>query len=78
VELLVEAGLTPIEALTAATSVSAASFGRPQDLGVVRAGALADLIVLAADPSRDIHAIRTVSRVMLGGRWVDRAKYASW
>jgi imidazolonepropionase-like amidohydrolase len=78
VELLVEAGLTPIEALTAATSVSAASFGRPQELGVVRAGALADLIVLAADPSRDIHAIRTVSRVMLGGRWVDRAKYASW
>lgn len=79
IELLVESGLTPLEALTAATSVGAASFGaRPGDLGTVTPGALADLIVLAADPSRDIRAIRSVSRVMAGGRWVDRARYANW
>ena len=77
-ELLVESGLTPLEAIAAGTSVSAASFGRPQDLGVIRPGALADLIVLSSDPAADIRSIRTVTRVMTGGRWVDRAKYASW
>jgi imidazolonepropionase-like amidohydrolase len=77
-ELMVEAGLSPLEAITAATSVSAASFGRPADLGRVAPGALADLVVLAADPSKDIKALRTVTRVMLGGRFIDRAKYASW
>jgi imidazolonepropionase-like amidohydrolase len=77
-ELLVESGLTPLEAIAAATSVGAASFGRPADLGRVTPGALADLVVLSGDPSSDIRAIRTVTRVMMGGRWIDRAKYASW
>jgi imidazolonepropionase-like amidohydrolase len=77
-ELLVEAGLTPLEAISAATSVGAAAFGRPDDLGRVAPGALADLVVLSGDPSRDIRAIRTVTRVMMGGRWVDRARYATW
>jgi imidazolonepropionase-like amidohydrolase len=77
-ELLVESGFTPLEAIAAGTSVSAASFGRPRDLGVIRPGALADLVVLSSDPSVDIRSIRTVTRVMTGGRWVDRAKYATW
>jgi imidazolonepropionase-like amidohydrolase len=77
-ELLVESGLTPLEALTAATSTGAASLGRSQDLGTVAAGKLADLIVLDRDPSADIHAIRSVSRVMVGGRWVDVERYRSW
>lgn len=77
-ELLVEAGLTPLEALSAATSVGAAAFGRPTDLGRVTPGALADLVVLSRDPSRDITAIRSVTRVMMAGRFVDRARYRSY
>ena len=78
VEVLVESGLTPLQAITAATQTSAASLRRPTDLGTIEAGKLADLIVLGQDPSRDIHAIRTVQRVMSGGAWVDVARYRTW
>jgi imidazolonepropionase-like amidohydrolase len=77
-ELLVEAGLTPLQAITAATSTSAASLRRPADLGTIEAGKLADLIVLGQDPSRDIRAIRSVQRVMSGGVWIDVARYRTW
>jgi imidazolonepropionase-like amidohydrolase len=77
-ELLVESGLTPLQALTAATQTSAASLGRSADLGTIEPGKLADLLVLAQDPSRDIQAIRTVERVMSGGVWIDVARYRRW
>jgi hypothetical protein len=77
-ELLVEAGLTPLEAITAATRTSAASLRRPADLGTIEAGKLADLLVLDQDPSRDIRAIRSVQRVMSGGAWIDVARYRTW
>jgi imidazolonepropionase-like amidohydrolase len=77
-ELLVEAGLTPLQALSAATQTSAASLRRSADLGTIEAGKLADLVVLGQDPSRDIHAIRSVERVMSGGVWIDVARYRSW
>jgi imidazolonepropionase-like amidohydrolase len=77
-ELLVESGLTPLQAITAATQTSAASLRRPKDLGTIEAGKLADLIVLGADPSLDIKAIRSVQRVMVGGAWIDVARYRTW
>jgi imidazolonepropionase-like amidohydrolase len=77
-ELMVEAGLTPLEALTAATGTGAASLHRSMDLGTLEPKKLADLIVLDRDPSVDIHAIRTVGRVMVGGRWIDRQRYREW
>ena len=77
-ELLVDAGLTPLEALTAGTATGAASLRQARDLGTIEAGKLADLIVLERDPSMDIHAVRSVSRVMSGGRWIDVARYRSW
>ncbi len=77
IELLAESGLTPLQALSAATSVGAASLRR-DDLGVIAPGKLADVIVLDRDPSTDIHAIRSVSRVMVDGRWVDRPRYLRW
>ena len=77
-ELLVESGLTPLEAIRAATQTSAASLRGPSDLGTIEPGRLADLIVLGQDPSRDIHAIRSVQRVMSAGAWVDVVRYRTW
>ena len=74
-ELLVESGLSPLEAISAATSTAAAFLYRDKELGSLRPGFKADLVVLRARPDRDITAIRTVDRVMVGGRWIDVAKY---
>jgi len=74
-ELLVESGFTPLEVIQAATGTAAAFLYRDRDLGTLQPGKLADLLVLAGDPTRNIAEIRTVQRVMAGGRWVDIARY---
>jgi imidazolonepropionase-like amidohydrolase len=75
IELLVEAGLTPMQAIQAATANGAAFLGRAQDLGTIEPGKLADLVVLTGDPLARISNIRTVERVLAGGAWVDVRKY---
>jgi imidazolonepropionase-like amidohydrolase len=60
-DLMVQAGLTPLQALTAATRGGAAVMGRPTDLGTVTPGKLADLVVLDGDPLADT-ATRSRSR----------------
>lgn len=77
-ELLVESGLSPLDAITAATSTGAAFLYRADELGRLRPGMQADMIVLGGDPSRDISAIRTVQRVMIAGRWIDVARYRTY
>ena len=77
-ELLVESGFTPLEAITAATGTAAAFLYRSDELGTLRPGLRADLVVLRGDPSRDISAIRTVDRVMVAGRWIDVARYRKY
>jgi imidazolonepropionase-like amidohydrolase len=74
-ELLVESGFSPLEAITAATTTAAAFLFRGDDLGSLRPGLKADLVVLRGQPDRDIAAIRTVERVMVDGRWVDPTGY---
>jgi imidazolonepropionase-like amidohydrolase len=76
-ELLAEAGLTPMQVIQAATATGAAFLQRDRDLGTVEAGKFADLIVVTGNPARQVSDIRTIERVMAGGRWVDRAKYGS-
>jgi imidazolonepropionase-like amidohydrolase len=77
-ELLVDSGLSPLEAITAATTTAAGFLYQSDQLGSIRAGFAADLVILRDDPSRNIAAIRTVDRVMVGGQWVEIAKYRAY
>ena len=73
-ELYVEAGLTPMQALVAATATGA-SLMPPvgeADFGTLEAGKSADLIVLDADPLTDIRNTLEIDQVMQRGEWVER------
>ena len=66
-QLMHEAGLTPMQILTAATKNSAEFLGA-KDLGTLEAGKQADLIVLAKNPLDDIRNTRTLETVYISGR----------
>jgi imidazolonepropionase-like amidohydrolase len=68
-ELLVESGLTPMQALVAGTMENARYFHIADRLGSVEAGKLADLVLVEGDPSKDIRNMRRIKRVMLNGIW---------
>ena len=74
-ELYVEAGLTPMQALVAATATGARLTPPVGDaeFGTLEVGKIADLVVLDADPLADIRNTLRIDRVMKGGAWVDRA-----
>lgn len=72
--LLVEAGLTPLQALQAATINAARMIGREKDLGTVERGKLADLLILDADPLSDIANVHQIYRVIKGGVVYDPAE----
>lgn len=74
-ELLVKAGLTPAQALTAATSAPAKAF-RLSDRGRIAAGLRADLLLVDGNPTRDITATRAIAGIWKNGVAVDRASYA--
>jgi len=69
-ELLVEYGLTPMQAIVAATATAGEVLQRPDGLGVVRPGAPADLLIVRGDPSTDIRALRAVHTVVQRGHVV--------
>ncbi len=71
-ELYVEGGLTPGEALATATIIPAQVFGTT-DRGAIVVGARSDLVLVDGDVSRDIGALRQVDRVMMGDRLMDGA-----
>lgn len=67
-EAFVEAGLTPMDAIRAATVVPARVMGLDRELGTVEAGKRADLVVVDGDPLRSIRAMRNVRAVVTAGR----------
>lgn len=78
VELYVDAGMSPIQAIRSATSVAADLMGTGASVGSLAQGKYADIIALDGDPIADIHALRTISFVMKNGRVVrdDRVGWA--
>jgi imidazolonepropionase-like amidohydrolase len=66
-ELYVKAGMTPLQALQAATTQAARMLAMEADVGSVTVGKFADIIAVGADPVKDIHALRTIDFVMKGG-----------
>jgi imidazolonepropionase-like amidohydrolase len=68
--LLVEAGMTPMQAIQAATRVNAELLGWQDHVGTVEAGRLADIIAVPGDPLQNLAVLERVSFVMLGGREV--------
>ncbi len=72
-ELLVQAGLTPAEALRAATAEPAKFLGWDESLGTLKPGMVADLVLLDADPLSDIRNVSKISGVAARGEYVTPA-----
>ena len=70
--LLVEAGLTPAQALRTATLNPARYLGKVESQGTVDTGRIADLLLLDANPLEDIKATQKIASVIFGGRLFDR------
>jgi imidazolonepropionase-like amidohydrolase len=74
VELLVEAGLTPVEAIQVASYNGARFLGVEQDVGSVEPGKAADLVVVAGDPAKTISDLRKIETVFKDGVGYDSQK----
>jgi imidazolonepropionase-like amidohydrolase len=73
-ERLVAAGLSPAQAIAAATVHAARALGADADIGSIAPGRLADLLILDEDPLLDIRNTRTIRHVIQGGHLVERRK----
>lgn len=67
-EWMVRLGMSPLDALRAATSVAGEILGKGKELGRLAPGALADVVAVEGDPTADIAAVRKVGFVMKGGK----------
>ena len=76
VEWLARLGLSPMEALVAATAGGAEALGLTDRLGTIEAGKWADLILVDHDPLADVTALKSVSWVMQNGKVIPRS--AEW
>ncbi len=74
--LLVAGGLTPLEAITAATGNAARAIKVDGERGTIAPGKLADLLLVEGEPHKNISDIEKIKRVFLGGREIDREKLA--
>jgi imidazolonepropionase-like amidohydrolase len=73
-ELLVAAGISPLDVLRIATYNSAVFLGKADQLGSVDEGKLADLVLLSKDPTADINNAKSIAFVMKDGRIIDESR----
>jgi Amidohydrolase family len=74
IELLVEAGLTPLQAIQTLTSNGAMYLGRQDQIGTLAAGKQADLVLIKGDPSKTIEDVENVETVFKAGVGYDSKK----
>lgn len=73
-QLLVAGGMSPLEAITAATGNSARAIKVDDERGTIAAGKLADLVLIAGAPHENISDIERISRVFFAGQEIDRQR----
>jgi imidazolonepropionase-like amidohydrolase len=73
-ELMADAGISPAEIIRIATLNGAIFLGKERDLGSIEEGKIADLVLLAADPTVDIKNAKEIVEVIKGGQVIDRSK----
>jgi imidazolonepropionase-like amidohydrolase len=71
-ELMVQAGLTPLQVITAATKNAARALKIDHELGTLEAGKIADFVILSANPVNDIRNTRKIESVWKGGKMVSQ------
>jgi imidazolonepropionase-like amidohydrolase len=67
-ELMVDYGMTPLQVLKAATSINAKAFHLDTQIGTLKPGMAADIIIMSGNPSTNINAIRKMLFVMKDGK----------
>jgi imidazolonepropionase-like amidohydrolase len=72
-ELLAQAGFSPVEIITSATRNGALALRKLDELGTIEAGKRADLLLLNANPLEDVRNFRKIDQLMLNGEWIDRS-----
>jgi Amidohydrolase family/Carbohydrate binding domain (family 11) len=75
-QLLVAGGLTPLEAITAATGNAARAIRVSHERGSIAVGKLADLVLVEGEPHNNMRDIERIKRVFIGGQEIDREKLA--
>jgi imidazolonepropionase-like amidohydrolase len=67
---MVEYGMSPLEAIQAATRNGAMALGREKDVGAIAVGRYADIIAVDGDPLKDVRELESVDAVVKGGKQV--------
>ena len=70
-QLMIDAGLTPLQAIQSASLNVAQAWGKDKDYGSVEKGKIADLVVIRGDPMKDIFATQDVEKVFMEGKVID-------
>ncbi len=76
--MLVDAGFTPMQAILMATRDNARFLGKGEDLGTITAGKLADMIVVAANPLKEVANLQRIEMVIQDGQIIDRSYTADY
>jgi hypothetical protein len=73
-EEMVSSGMSPLQAIAAATGLAACVLGASKDIGTIKLGKIADLVILDADPLQDIRNTRKIWRIIQGGQVIQNEK----